>query len=148
MLSNDINAQKSEIEYAKYLWNVGYIPRSQQFVCGNNNFEIYNDSYNKTSGCSYRCLNSKCRRKYSVRINSFYNLFPYVSLKVISEIIKSFLCIELNTEAVYQYLRHKNISISKREIYNIYKAMRNYIQKYLLVVYNSENISKKTTLKS
>lgn len=74
-------------------------------------------------------------------------MFPYVLLKIISEVIKTFLCIELNTEEAYQYLNDKNINISKREINNIYKAMRIYIQKYLLVVYNSENISKKTTLK-
>ena len=75
-------------------------------------------------------------------------MFPYVPLKVISEVIKSFLCIELNTEATFQYLRDKNIIISKREINNIYKAMRIYIQKYLLVVYNSENISKKNNFKN
>lgn len=58
MISNDINAQKSEIEYAKYLWNAGYIPGSQKCFCGNDDFEVCNDSYNKTSGCSYRCLNT------------------------------------------------------------------------------------------
>ena len=44
----------TEIEYAKYLWNAGYIPGPTEYDCGDNNFEIYNDSYNKASGCSFR----------------------------------------------------------------------------------------------
>lgn len=97
------------------------------------------DSYNKTSGFSFRCLNTKCRRKYSVLINSFFNLFPYVPLKIISEVIKTFLCIELNAEEAYKYLKDKNINISKIQTNKIYKEIKKCIQQYLQV-FNSMNL--------
>ena len=58
-----------EIEYAKYLYSVGYIPGPQTCSCGSKAFNIYKDSYSKTSFCSFRCINTKCRKKYPVRIN-------------------------------------------------------------------------------
>ena len=98
MISHVNNIFVSEIEYSKYLRNARYIPGPTECDYGNNKFEIYNDSYNKASGCSFRCLNTKCRRKYSIRINSLFNLFPFVSLMVISEVIKTFLCIEFKCQ--------------------------------------------------
>ena len=78
MISHINNVSKSEIEYSKYIRNGGYIPGPTECDCGNNKFEIYNDSYNKASGCSFRSLNTKCRIKYSIHNNNFFNFFPCI----------------------------------------------------------------------
>ena len=101
MISNAKNIYDSEIECAKYLRNLGYISWLIKYDCGNKYFEIYNDSHNKASEYNFRCINYKCRKKYSIRINSFFYSFPFISLKIISEVIKTFLCIECNLEEAY-----------------------------------------------
>ena len=48
-----------------------------------------------------------------------------------AEVINCFICLELNTKKVKNYLlNEKNIKISHRLINNIYKEWRNIIYKY------------------
>ena len=72
--------------------------------------------------------------KYCIQTNSIYELFPYNSLKLISEIISCFLIKEFNVHKAHHYLRtEKNFVVSKNVISKIYKTLRNIIESYLSV---------------
>ena len=83
-MQSNISDNKDEFEYANLLYKKNYLPGPKNCICGNKIFMIYKDSTNKTSGCSFRCGNYKCRRKYKILINSFYELFPNKQLKLVS----------------------------------------------------------------
>lgn len=80
--SSQVNnkVKDTEQEFATYLYKKGFLKGPGKCQCNCENFSIQNDNSNKTSGCIFRCLNYKCRKKYSVRINSLFELFPYNSL--------------------------------------------------------------------
>lgn len=59
---NISNLEGKEIEYAKYLYNIGYLPGPGICTSGNKFFNIQNDSNNKTSRCTFRCNNSMCSK--------------------------------------------------------------------------------------
>ena len=86
---NEANNQNSEKEkqFAEYLLNKGYIkgPEKCQYGCAK--FYIQKDSSNKNTGCIFLWENYKCRKKYSVRINSIFELFPYNSLFLLAYIL-------------------------------------------------------------
>jgi len=86
-------------------------------ICGTNFFNIYSDSSYKINGCTFICGNSKCRRKYSITINSFYEKFSKQKLSLISEIIKCFIVYDYNLNNAYKYItEEKNTFVSKHII--------------------------------
>jgi len=85
------------------------------------------------------CSNYACRKKFSIRKNSIFELFPYTPLLVISEIISCFIVKEFNISKAYEFLKkEKNIDVSTRTIRKIFNKLRDLIIHYLFVVYNSE----------
>lgn len=64
---NNSNLERKETEYAKYLYYLGYLPGPDICTFGNKFFNIQNDFYNKASGCTFRCNNSKCPKKLSYK---------------------------------------------------------------------------------
>ena len=88
--------QDIEFEYATKLFNQKILPGPGQCDCGYSNFEIQIYKSIKTSGKVLRCSNNICRKRYPIRVNSFFSLFPRVRLDVCSEIIKAFICLEFN----------------------------------------------------
>ena len=119
------------IEYAKYLHKMGYLPGPYQCSCGTKNFVIYADSNCKTTNCSFRCINSKCRLKFPIRINSFFEKYNHKSLTQISEIIKCFIVRELNAEKTKEFLKNEyNITIALPTLYLIFKDIREIIYEY------------------
>ena len=81
--------QDWEFEYANML------PGRGQCECGYTEFSIKIYKNLKTSGVVFRCINSKCRKRYPIRINSFFSSFPRVRLDPCLEIVKTFICLEL-----------------------------------------------------
>ena len=133
-MQGNITNQNSntEVDYAKYLQKKGLLPGPELCSCHSQNFSIQIEKSNKTSGCIYRCSNYKCRKKFSIRANSIFELFPYNSLMLISEIISCFLIKEFNVQKAHYYLTiEKNLVVSKNVISKIYKTLRNLIEKYL-----------------
>ena len=80
---------------------------------------------------------------YSIRVNSFYSLFPKMKLRLISEIIKCF--IEgLNASKCYDKLKNLiNAEVSSVGVKNVYSAIRNIITKYYNILYQSELLGDK-----
>ena len=85
------NFEDSEFEFAIKLYESGYITGPKACHCGNNSFAIHYDKYSKTLKCIFRCKNTKCKCRYSLRHNSFYSLFTKMKLRLISKIIKCFI---------------------------------------------------------
>ena len=61
----------TELNQAINLFEKGFLPGPKSCQCGENYFKIYTDSSYKINGCSFRCGNEKCRKKYSITIKSF-----------------------------------------------------------------------------
>ena len=75
------NFEETELEFAKKLYKRGYITGLKVCLCGNKSFSIKYDKYSKTSNCIFRCKNTKCKCRHSIRANSFYSLFPKMKLR-------------------------------------------------------------------
>jgi hypothetical protein len=139
--NQNINAQNNETDLAKMLFNEGYLPGPKECLCGSKTFSIQGDKANKTSGCTFRCTNNKCRRKYAIRINSFFQQFPQIKMEIIIKVLELFICDEINVEKAKKILDEKhNICLSLTVLYKIYHAFREVIYKYLLIVYQSEEL--------
>ena len=133
---------KNEIEVANTLYKKNYLLKGN-CLCGKNNYSIQVDNSNKTSLCCFRCGNYHCRKKYPVRINSFYAKFSKITLRIVSEVISCFLCKEFNVEKAKNLIDSEfGYNLSKRVISRIYKDIRNIIYKYMKFVYAQEFISK------
>ena len=133
--------QENEKEYANSLYIKKILPGPGTCSCNSSNFTIQMDNSNKTSKCCFRCNNYLCRKKFPIRINSLYQEFPFFKLKDITEILKCFLCLELNAEKALKLLKDEMyINISKRSLLKIYQVFRNIIYKYMHLVYETENI--------
>ena len=105
-------------------------------------FTIQKDSSNKISNCCYRCQNYKCRRKFPVRINTFFSELPFHKLQEVYEILLCFICYDFNAEKAQKYLEDtKNIKISKNTLLSIYQEFRDVIHLYMNIVYETELIS-------
>ena len=132
----------SEIEYASKLNEMGYLPGPDICKCGAKKFTIQNYHESKTSGCIFRCINSKCRQRFPIRVNSFFERHPYVSLKLCSEIIKCCICFEFNITKTKKYINtEKNTFVSTNVIRKIYESIRFIMYKYLRFKYITEKIS-------
>jgi len=115
------------------------LPGPEQCKCNCKIFSIQKDISSKTSQCVFRCANSKCRRKFRIHINSFIDLFPYNTLRLIPEIINCFICRNLNAQDAVKYLTsEKNITVSSHLVTQVCDSLRDVISKYLFVVYETE----------
>ena len=81
----------NEVDYAINLLQKGFLKRPNAFKCGNSSFDIQYDWNSKTSHCIFRCKNAQCRNRFPIRTNSFYNNFPKLTLRKVSEVIKCIL---------------------------------------------------------
>jgi len=105
--------QQTEKDFAIYLGDNVFLPGPEQCKCNGKIFSIQKDILSKTSECVFRCPNSKCRRNFRIRINSLYDLFPYNTFRLISEIINCFICKNLNAQDAVKYLSsEKNATVS------------------------------------
>ena len=130
--------QVSQIEYAITLYNKGYLKGPITCQCGCKLFKIYYDSYYKVNQCSFRCSNYKCRRRYSITINSFFNNFTYQNIQLISEIIKCFITRDMNATKAYKFINSElKVLASKQLIRRVYKDIRKVICKSLKIEYQS-----------
>ena len=133
--------QENEKEYANNLYIKKILPGPRKCTCNSSTFTIQIDNSNKISKSCFLCTNYLCRKKYPIRINSLYQEFPFFKLKDITEILKCFLCFELNAEKALKLLKEeKNINISKRSLLKIYQKFRNLIYKYMHLIYETEEI--------
>ena len=107
-------------------------------------FTIKNYTESKTSGCCFRCINTKCRWRFQIRINSFFDRHSYISLKLCSEIIKCCLCLELNIGNTKKYINHERQTIvSKNVIRKVFASIRDILYKYMRFMYLTEKLSLK-----
>jgi len=128
-----------EIEFAKFLYKKGYLPGPKKCDWCKDIFNIQKGSSCKTSGCIFRCSNYACRKKFSIRKNSIFELFPYIPLLIFADIISCFMIKEFNIAKAYEFLNsEKNYVVSTRTIRKIYNKLRDLIINYLNVVYDSE----------
>ena len=101
-------------------------------------FKIYHDSLYITNPMSFSCCNSKCRKKYSILINSFFSKFPKQKIRLICEIIKIILNFDYNVQKAHRYINTElKISCSKELIIKVFKEMRITILKYIMIEYES-----------
>jgi hypothetical protein len=130
---------QTEKDFALYLRDKGLLPGPEQCKYNCKIFSIQKDISSKTSQCVFRCANSKCRRKFRIRIKSLYVLFPYITLRLISEIINCFICRNLNAQDAVKYISsEKNITVSSHLVTKVYDSLIDVISKYLFVVYETE----------
>ena len=61
--------QNNTIDYARILYDKGFICGPGKCSCGSNKFNIYNDSKYKVNNYSVNYGNYKCRKQYSITIN-------------------------------------------------------------------------------
>lgn len=116
-MQSNLSIKEKEIEIATELFANQYLPGPIKYCCGEEIFRIYKDIYNQTSLCSFRCINTNWRRKYPIRINSFYSLFPQIILRILSELMSCFLTKEINLEKASNYILNEfNYKISNRVI--------------------------------
>ena len=142
MISNNLFQVPNEENVANQLYKAGFLPGPGKCSCESESFSIRIDNSNFTSGICFRCTNNKCRKKFSIRINSLFAKFPQIKLRDLTEIINCFICLEFNTKKAVTYLKeNKNVIISQNTLSKIYKEFRNIIYQYMKIVYNSEVIS-------
>lgn len=130
--------QEEEINFAKKLYEKKILPGPGQRSCGTTIFKIYYDSLYKTNPMSFTCANPKCRKKYSILINSFFSKFPKQKIQLICEIIKIFLNFDYNVQKAHKYITQElNVSCNKEIIRKVFKEMRIIITKYIMIDYES-----------
>ena len=132
------------IEFIKNIYTKGYLIGPIKCKCGSQNFNIYKDSSYKINGCSFSCSNYKCKKKYPITINSFFDKFSHQNIMLIAEIMKCFLCLDLNAKRCLEYIiKNLNYFVSERTVRNVYTEMRKIITKYLKILYQSERLGYK-----
>lgn len=104
------NTEDSEMNFAEMLYHKHYLKGPIKCKCLNLVFTIQYDKNYKISKCSFRCKNSQCRYRHPIRTNSFYALFPKLKLRLVSEIIKSFIN-GINANIVMKHLKKKIILV-------------------------------------
>ena len=81
---------KSSFDYALELYKLGFLRGPEKCECGNNHFNIQVYNLYKTTGSCFRCNNIKCKKRYPIRVNSFFENHSNISLELCSEIMKFF----------------------------------------------------------
>lgn len=129
---------------AKKMHKNGFLPGPYKYKCNRTIFYIQHDTSSKTSGICFRCINNHSKLKYPIRMNSLFSKFPFIKLRDMSEIIYCFLCLDLNSKKVHTYLKeNKNINLSMRTLLKVYVKLRDVINKYMKLIYESDKISTK-----
>ena len=129
----------SSLDYALELYKLRYLRGPEKWDCGDNHFNIQVYNLFKTTGCCFRCNKIKCKKRYPIRINSFFENYSKISLELCSEIMKCFLCHEFNAKKAVEYIKNeKNVNVSPRVVSAVYKFIRNVIYKYFYYLYQSE----------
>lgn len=139
-INQELNSP-NEFDIANQLLSLGFLKGPGECKCKSKLFTIQKDSNNKVSGVCFRCSNYACRLKYPIRINSFYSKFTFISLEIVTEVIKCCLSLNLNVEKAFEFMKnekHKNVSI--KQIYNIYSEIRNVIYEYYFRLYQNEKL--------
>lgn len=135
----DNEQMKSESEYATKINSLGYLPVPDICSCGYKKFNIQNLKQNYTSGICFRCTNNSCLKRYNIRHNSFFEKHPNITLQLCSEVIKCFICLEMNAKGAEKYIKEeKGQIISSRVIGKIYKSIREVLYKYLYITYQHD----------
>ena len=85
--------------------------------CGNKTFKILKDAGYKASGIIFRCNYYKCKNKFNIRVNSFFEKFSKITLKVCLEVIRCILVYYLNAKKTFDMIKNtlnknKNININ------------------------------------
>ena len=75
---------------------------------------------------------------HPIRINSFYALFLKLKLRLVSEIIKSFINWNSAIRCYDTLKKENNISVSLQTVLNIYNEIRKVIKNYYNILYQSE----------
>jgi len=84
-----INQDKtSEYNLANKLYYLKYLRSLEKCTCNSTYFKIKEDNYNRISGICFGFNNNKCKKKYSIRINSFFSKFVFIRIEYILELIK------------------------------------------------------------
>lgn len=80
--------------------------------------------------------------KYPIKINCFYSKFGFFPLRIVSEIISCFFCKEFNAEKAKTFIINEfNYNITRKEIYSIYREIRDCIYTYMRFLYETEYIA-------
>ena len=144
MQLNIVENTNTEMQHALKLYKYGYLPGPISCECGANCFKIYADSSYKVNGCSFRCGNNKCRRKFPITINSFYDKFSKQKLSVISEIIKCFIIFDFNAVKTFNYINNElKTFVSKKIIPKVFNEIKKIISKFLKINYQSGLLGEK-----
>jgi len=139
-----IEEKKDEVDYAKFLMDIGAIFFPEKCKCGRSTFKVEFDANSKTSMVTIRCQYYKCRNRIPIRNNSFYANFPKVRLNILTEVLKCFLVYELNAEKAHEYITETiKESINIETIRKIYNSIRDVIKRYLFIEYESEILGEK-----
>ena len=114
------------------------------YKCENNTFKIQKDVSYKTSGIIYSCNNYKCKNKFNIRMNSFFEKFSKITLKVCLEVIRCMLVYNLNAKKTFYMIKNtlkENININI--IREIFKEIRKIIARYHYIIYQSEYLGER-----
>ena len=90
--------------------------------CGNKKFAINKYSRNKNTKFCFRCTKNACRKIFSLRQNSFYEAFKFLSFYECEQLFQCF-----------------NISI--RNIRRFFKEIRKVLYNYYLIQYNVDTFA-------
>lgn len=101
------------------------MPGPKKCICNKTQFYIYKGKYFATSICSFRCINNSCIPRFQIRINSFFEKFPYVRLDIVLELINYIICLELNISKTIEYINNKNVNISKKVVKQAFNEIKN-----------------------
>lgn len=133
--------QEEEFNLATELYKKQIIKGPKVCKCGNKAFTIQKDASYKTSGIIFRCNSYKCKAKFNIRINSFFEKFSKITLKICLEVIRAMLVLNLNAKKAYELITNtlkENININTLRA--IYKEIRNIICRYYFILYQSESL--------
>ena len=83
-------------------------------------------------------MNKKCKKKYNIRDNSFFEEYTKMPIWQVFEIIKCFICYEFKATKTREYMQsEKNVNLSI-VILKIFNNIRNSIYCYLQLIYQTE----------
>lgn len=84
------------------------------------------------------------KKKYPITINSFFDKFSHHNIMLIAEIMKCFLCLDLNAKRCYDYIiKNLNYFVSEKIVRNVYTEMLKIITKFMKILYQSEKLGYK-----
>ena len=136
MQKSFIEIQEEEFNLANKLNEMNILKGPNLCKCRNNIFKIQKDSSYKTSGIIFRRNYYKCKNKFNIRVNSFFEKFSKITLKVCFEVIRCMLVYNLNAKKTFDMINKtlkENININT--IREIFKEIRKIIARYYNIIY-------------